>query len=66
MKANDLIGRKFGRLKVLDREKSDTRGNAMWKCECDCGNTTVICGYNLLNGHAQSCGCLKKEKTIEV
>lgn len=55
---NDLTGKKFGKLLVLQRAQSNTKsGNAKWICQCDCGNTTVAIGSKLKNGHTKSCGC---------
>ena len=57
-----LEGQKFGRLTVIKRSGSDTKGkNAMWECKCDCGNTTLVTTSHLTSKHTQSCGCLKKE-----
>lgn len=66
-KALDLIGQKFGRLTVIKRIGSNSHGQSIWLCKCDCGNEKVIRGYCLSNGHTQSCGCynmeLKKERS---
>ena len=68
-KAIDITGQRFGRLLVLERAGSHTTpsGNtlARWKCQCDCGNIYYAIGKYLRNGTTKSCGCLKKEKTIE-
>lgn len=29
----------------------------MWKCQCDCGKTTICFSANLRSGKAKSCGC---------
>lgn len=31
------------------------------KCECECGNTTIVAIGNLLSGGTKSCGCLESE-----
>lgn len=51
----DLTGQTFGKLTVLER--TDNKGMAMWKCQCECGNTTVVYGTNLKQGMTKSCGC---------
>ena len=65
MKTNiiDLIGKKFGRLLVVefDLEKSQKNGRSYWICKCDCKNIVSISRGNLINGNTQSCGCLAKE-----
>lgn len=55
----DLTGKRFGKLTVLeyDREKQK------WKCKCDCGNITYkTTGH--LNSNAVSCGCKQKQELI--
>jgi len=56
-----LIGDKFGRLTVVERVSNNSRGNSMWLCECHCGQTTVVAGSHLVNGHTNSCGCFHKD-----
>lgn len=57
----DLTGQRFGRLVVLERAGSDSSKNAMWRCQCDCGNITVVAGGHLRTGTSRSCGCLHRE-----
>jgi len=61
MMLKDHTGQRFGRLTVVARAGSDSRGNALWDCRCDCGRTTRVPGYCLRRGHIRSCGCLGKE-----
>lgn len=37
-------------------------GNSYWNCDCSCGETAIVKGYRLRNGHTKSCGCLLKDK----
>lgn len=65
-KAEDLTGKKFGRLTVLRRatEQEWPRGagrHAKWLCRCDCGKLTFVQSAELKNGRTKSCGCLAKE-----
>lgn len=60
----DLVGKKFGRLTVLQREANDKKGGAMWLCECECKTKVVVNGTNLRSGHSQSCGCLRDERAV--
>jgi hypothetical protein len=55
---NDLTGRVFGRLTVIEREASAHHARPVWKCSCDCGNTAIVIGYGLTRGDTLSCGCL--------
>lgn len=52
----DLIGKRFGRLIVLDN------CNNKKLCKCDCGKYVYVLTNHLTLGHTQSCGCLQKEK----
>ena len=60
-KLNNLIGRKFGRLTVIERCGSTPNKAAKWLCKCDCGNVRVIQGCHLTSGATSSCGCYQKE-----
>lgn len=55
----DIIGRRFGKLTVLEYVNQDKRGNRMFLCKCDCGNEKVVCFGHLNQNHTKSCGCLK-------
>lgn len=58
------IGNIYGHLTVIDRAGSDKRGEALWKCECDCGNKRdiIVLGSNLRNNHTTSCGCDRRSQ----
>ena len=60
---SDLIGQRYGRLTVIERDLSRESRRAYWLCRCDCGNYKSIRGDGL--GRVQSCGCLKKEQDIK-
>ena len=62
----DLTGQKYGRLTVLERAEKTKGGKICWLCRCDCGNERIIESGNLVSGASKSCGCLNKERTIEV
>lgn len=57
----DLVGKKFGRLIVIQRMDNDKFGNLRWLCQCDCGKEKIIRGSSFNNDHTRSCGCLNKE-----
>lgn len=61
----NLIGKRFGRLTVLYRTTNSSNNRARWACECDCGNIIAVTTSDLKNGHTKSCGCLKKELSIQ-
>lgn len=54
----DLAGRRFGKLTVVKLGERSIKGRYRWTCRCDCGKTTQVFSYNLLNGHTRSCGCI--------
>lgn len=57
-KAEDLRGKTYNRLTVLYRVKNNGK-KVRWKCQCECGNTTIVERANLTSGHTKSCGCYK-------
>jgi len=61
----DIAGQKFGRLTAIRRAGGTGRGRSDWVCACDCGNTSKVNTWHLRSGIVVSCGCLKREKTIE-
>lgn len=67
IRANDLTGKRFGRLVVLVRcpVEYTKSGNRVfkWKCKCDCGNVVNVIHSNLVKGATGSCGCTQKELT---
>jgi hypothetical protein len=52
-----LLGRRFGKLVVLERHQNPASMRAFWLCRCDCGTEAVKMGKYLLNGDTRSCGC---------
>ena len=63
--AKNLVGKQFGRLTVIERAGKDKFRHVIWKCKCECGNYINIVGYSLERGQTTSCGCYRKEKSIE-
>jgi hypothetical protein len=59
MKLENLSGRQFGRLTVIQRD-SDCKP-VRWLCHCACGNVCSVRAGNLKHNQVQSCGCLRKE-----
>lgn len=60
----DLTGRKFGRLTVIGRVKTD-KPRTFWRCSCRCGGETTTSSLNLRGGQTRSCGCLQRERTAK-
>lgn len=58
----DLTNQRFGRLVVLKYYGNNAaNSNAMWLCQCDCGNKTVVDGVRLRSHITKSCGCLRRD-----
>lgn len=64
MKSVDIIGKRFGRLFVVDFDHADGY-RKYYQCICDCGNMKVVLKGNLLAGRTTSCGCYQKERASE-
>lgn len=61
---HDITNKKFGRLTAIELTgRRSPKGEAYWKCQCECGNVTEARKSRLSGGHTQSCGCLNKELT---
>lgn len=61
------IGQKFGRLTIIAFEKipRKTYSYTHWIVRCECGTLKSVDPRKVLSGNTQSCGCLKRERTIE-
>jgi 5-methylcytosine-specific restriction endonuclease McrA len=58
----DLAGKKFGRLTAIKKsDKVGKRGEIMWECVCDCGNTVTVLGRSIRDLKTISCGCYQSE-----
>ena len=55
----NLTGRRFGKLVVIEWAKSFRSNNkkTFWKCLCDCGKETFVRADMLKSGNTKSCGC---------
>lgn len=65
MSFRNLVGMRFGRLKVISfshKKKSggyrERKSIIYWKCKCDCGKVKVLAAYALGPNRTKSCGCL--------
>lgn len=63
-KATDETGNVYGRLTVVRRGENQGL-HASWRCECECGNETLVRGSDLRKGSSRSCGCLRQEVARE-
>lgn len=63
-KIKDEVGNKYGLLTVIKFHERDKRGQALWLCQCKCGNTSIVEGCRLRVGKTKSCGCMKGRKSF--
>lgn len=56
----DLTGRRFGMLTVIERTENGPHGKTRYLCRCDCGTMHTVSADHLKSGEVSSCGCLKK------
>src|SRR5258708_315210 len=59
-----LVGKKFGRLKVLERVNA--KGLSEWLCACSCGKRAIVKGTYLSQGQTKSCGCLRRQWALKL
>lgn len=55
------VGKKFGKLKVIEKIVKGNR--SFYECVCDCGNKKTTRGDSLTSGRTRSCGCLVMENS---
>jgi hypothetical protein len=60
-KVENVIGKRFGRLVVLEKLNTKSHGSTIHKCICDCGNIKNVPLSYLKSEHTRSCGCLSLE-----
>lgn len=66
-KAQNLIGKRFGRLLVVaevpknERPAATAKRGKHWLCQCDCGKQVIHYTGALNQGDINSCGCLLDE-----
>lgn len=61
-KAENLLGRRFYHLTVIERvENKNSR--VRWLCRCDCGNEKIYTAQTLKAGKVKSCGCARGLKS---
>lgn len=58
-KCEDLTGRTFGTLIVIERSPNDKRNRPRYLCRCECGTVANMLAGNLKSGNTRGCGCTK-------
>lgn len=57
----DITGKKYGRVTVIEYAGTSEDRRALWKCSCECGRTFITRGKDLRQGKVSSCGCARRE-----
>ena len=66
MKLEDLSGKRFGHLVVIEKaERNPKSPSTRWCCLCDCGNKTFAYSFQLKNRKKMSCGCMRASQQRE-
>lgn len=63
-KKNYLVGKKFGKLTVLENTGKSNSQGILWRCKCECGNEKIVSTQALTSHHTRSCGCLKLDSHL--
>lgn len=63
-KQYDIVGKKFGKLIVLNRAIRENSHVSYWLCQCDCGKQKEIKGRDLVTGNIKSCNCARNERSF--
>lgn len=64
LKFDDLIGKRYGKLLVIKRNKIPGKGSMHWECQCDCGNISTFAANALKYEKTKSCGCKSNQDQI--
>lgn len=58
---SDLVGKRFGKLTVVDLVQNEGEKRKRALCRCDCGTVKNVAISSLRSGDTTSCGCIWKE-----
>ena len=64
-KRTDLIGTRFGNLVVTEMLYGYKNSKTYCRCNCDCGEETIVNIGNLKGGRTRSCGCMENKSVGE-
>lgn len=62
---DDLRGKQFGELTVIEPDNSQPRHSKHWICKCNCGKTVSVERKHLLDGTTKSCGHGKRQSGLD-
>lgn len=63
----NIIGKKYNHLTVLEKSEKRIGGKISYKCQCDCEKKTIlyVSKTDLENNHTTSCGCARRKYKID-
>lgn len=61
--STNLVGKRFGKLLVLELVPS--KGRRFYRCLCDCGKQSTVRAAHLKGSKISSCGCMQGNKGLE-
>ncbi len=62
--SSSLVGKKFGKLTVVEATEKRKNGSVVLKCLCDCGNEYEISRDRLVKSKKANCGCGQAESLV--
>ena len=62
---DDLTGKQFGELTVLEPDNSKVWHSKHWLCKCSCGKVVSVERKHLLDGSTKSCGHTKRQNGLD-
>lgn len=57
----NLVGKRFGKLTVVELAPKTKNRSTLWRCICDCGKEKIARNKNLIEGITTDCGCISKQ-----
>lgn len=62
----NIIGKKFNHLTVVEKTEKRSGGKIVYKCICDCEKQSEVftTKTDLENNHTTSCGCIKRKYSV--
>lgn len=64
--AENLLGKKFNKLTVIEEAGRSKEGTVLWKCLCDCGGFKIARARCIKKGRTTSCGCVFLAKAKQI
>lgn len=53
----NLLGKKYGKLTVIEQLEVNSKGHMEWLCKCECGGNRIVTTGKLTGQRVKSCGC---------